>query len=111
MPIQSVPIILGTQKKTEMAPAPIFNTIPLKIKDSHQTSTIYNESVQKFQETSQHLMEVDNAYRFSRASFNHGNGSDTFSRQTLGIQHMTAVYEDIALSDVFLNDYYSQVLR
>ncbi|XP_044055451.1 uncharacterized protein LOC122877664 isoform X2 [Siniperca chuatsi] len=108
VPLQSVPMILGTQKKVEMAPALNFNTIPSKITETHQATTIYDESVQKFQETGQSLMEVDNAYRFSIESFNHGNRSATFSRQTLGVQHMTAMYEDIALPDAFLNDYYSQ---
>ncbi len=99
--------MLGTQNKVEMAPALNFNTIPSKITETHHTTTSYDESVQKFQETSQSLMEVDNTYRFS---FNHANGSARFSRGTLGIQQTTSIYEDIALPDDFLNDYYSQVL-
>ena len=66
--------------------------------------------MQQFQKTSQSFMEVDNAYRFSRESFNYGTGSATLSRQILGVQNTTALFEDIALSDTFLNDYYSQVL-
>lgn len=92
-----------------MGTASNFNAIPSKITETHQTTAIYNESVQQFQETSQSFMEVDKAYGFSGESFQHGNSAH-FSRQTLGAQHMTALYEDMALPDAFLNDYYSQVL-
>lgn len=110
MPLQGVPVLLGTQKKVEAAAAPNFESNLSKITETHQTATFYNESVQKFQETSQSLMEVDNSYRFSRDTFNQGNESALqFSRQRLGVQNTAALYEDIALPDVFLNDYYSQV--
>uniref|UniRef100_A0A3B4V4L1 Si:ch73-74h11.1 n=1 Tax=Seriola dumerili TaxID=41447 RepID=A0A3B4V4L1_SERDU len=62
--------------------------------------TFFNESVQRFQETRQSLMEVDSTYGFSRETFNHGSAAQ-FSRQRL-------LYEDMALPDAFLNDYYSQ---
>lgn len=71
---------------------------------------MFSESMQQFQE-SQNLMEVDNAYTLSREPLKNGNGSMTFGRQKLGIQHAQDLYEDIALSDAFLNDYYSQVWR
>uniref|UniRef100_A0A7N5ZYP5 Cadherin domain-containing protein n=1 Tax=Anabas testudineus TaxID=64144 RepID=A0A7N5ZYP5_ANATE len=74
-----------------------------------QSTTFYNDSVQKYQETRQDLLEVDNAYRFSSESFNCGHSSATFSRQKPGIQNTTALY-DIALPETFLSDYYSQVL-
>lgn len=110
MPLHSANITMGTQKKVEAAPAPNFNTSPSKITETHQRTTVYDESVQRFQETNQSMMEVDNAYRFSRESYNHGNISAAFGRQTHGVQHKTALYEDIALPDDFLSDYYSQVL-
>ncbi|XP_051803252.1 desmoglein-2-like [Acanthochromis polyacanthus] len=107
VPLQSVPIMLGTQKKIETAPTLNFNTMPSAITDTHHTVT-YNETVQKFQETSQNLMEVDDAYMYSRESFNYGNDSATFNKQTFGFPHTAPLYEDIALSDSFLDDYYSQ---
>lgn len=100
--------MLGMQNKVETAQALNFNNIPAKITEALQTSTFYNEGVLKYQKTRQNLLEVDNAYRFSRESFNHGHGSVTFSRQKLGIQNTTTLY-DIALPDAFLSDYYSQV--
>ncbi|XP_028258908.1 desmoglein-2-like isoform X2 [Parambassis ranga] len=102
-PLQRHAIMLGTQNKVEAAPAP-NHIISSAFTETQQTAT-YNESVQTFQERfSQNLMEVDNAYE----SFNHGNVSATFNRQTLDIQHMAALYEDIALPEAFLKDYYSQ---
>lgn len=98
--------MLGTQKKVETAQALNFNSAPTKITETHHS--LHN--VQKFQETSQSFMEVDNAYRFSREAFNYGTGSATYNRQILGVQNTTALYEDIALPDVVLSDYYSQVL-
>lgn len=74
--------MLGTQNKVEAAPAP---------------------NQERF---SPNLTEVDHAY----GSLSHGNVSATFNRQTLDIQHMAALYEDIALPDAFLKDYYSQVV-
>ncbi|KAK2908364.1 hypothetical protein Q8A73_009437 [Channa argus] len=108
MPLQSIPMMLGMQKKYEAAQAITLNSISSKITETHQTTTFYNESVQKYQETRQSFKEVDDAHRFSRESFNHGNCSATFSRQTLGIQNTTAFYEDIALPVALLEDYYSQ---
>lgn len=51
---------------------------------------------------------MDHAYSTSRELLNHqGN---VLSSQTLGFQSSSNIFEDIALSDVFLNDYYTQVL-
>lgn len=101
--------MMSTQKKVEAAAAAAnFNSAASKITETHQTSAFY-ESVQQFQDIRQSLMEVDNAYGFSRGSFN--NSSAVYGRPTLGIQRSTtALYEDIALPDAFLNAYYSQVL-
>lgn len=101
--------MLDMQKKTETAQTLNFNSIPSKITETLQSTTFYNDSVQKYQETRQDLLEVDNAYRFSSESFNCGHSSATFSRQKPGIKNTTALY-DIALPETFLSDYYSQVL-
>lgn len=106
MPLQTIPIMLRNQKKTEMAPAPNFNTIPSKTTGTHQTTTVYNESMNKFRKTSQTFTEFDSNYRFSRESSKFGNA---FSRRTLGIQSKIDLYKDIALPDAFLNEYYTQV--
>ncbi|TDH08233.1 hypothetical protein EPR50_G00095520 [Perca flavescens] len=107
VPLQSVPIKLGTQKKVERAPVANFNMFPSKI-TGNQKTTIYDESVYNFQETSQSFTEVDNIYRFSRELSNYGNGSAAFGRQKCGTQYTTSLFDDIALSDAFLKDYYSQ---
>lgn len=100
--------MLSNQKKVEMAPVLNFNAIPSTFTETHQTSSFYEESMQQFQETSQTLMEVDNTHWLSQKSLNRGS---TFSGQALGVQSQMMLYEDIALSDMFLNDYYTQVLR
>uniref|UniRef100_A0A3Q0QS60 Si:ch73-74h11.1 n=1 Tax=Amphilophus citrinellus TaxID=61819 RepID=A0A3Q0QS60_AMPCI len=56
------------------------------------------------------FVSFDNSYTLSRESVNYGNGPATLSRNRLGVQHTTALYEDITLPDAFLNDYYSQVV-
>uniref|UniRef100_A0A3B4F8X0 Si:ch73-74h11.1 n=1 Tax=Pundamilia nyererei TaxID=303518 RepID=A0A3B4F8X0_9CICH len=48
--------------------------------------------------------------KFFLESVNLGRGRASFNRKVMGIQHTEALYEDIALPDAFLNDYYSQVL-
>lgn len=92
----------------EAARAPSFKGISSKVT---KTQTSYNDTIymQKVWETNQSLMETDNAYGFAMGSFNQGNVSRSLSRQTFGAQHATALYDDIALPDAFLNDYYSQV--
>ena len=98
--------MLGIQNKVETAPVRNFNGT-----ETHQVTTIYNESVQKFQETIKSAMEVDSAYRFSGESSSHGcSNAVQFNRQRLGVQNTTVPYEDMGLPDAFLNDYYSQVL-
>lgn len=99
--------MLGIQKKAETALALNFNTITSATAETHQS--FYNESVQEFKDTCLNL-EVNNSYSFARLSYNHGEENATFGAKTLGIQHMAALNEDVALPDVFLNDYYSQVL-
>ncbi|XP_035862724.1 uncharacterized protein LOC116058882 isoform X2 [Sander lucioperca] len=104
VPLQSVPIKLGTREKV-CAPVPNFNTFPSKTTGNQKTS-IYDESVYNIQEISQSFIEVDNIYRFSRD--NYGNGGAAFGMQQFGVQHTTSLFDDIALSDAFLKDYYSQ---
>nr|XP_020443333.1 desmoglein-2-like [Monopterus albus] len=107
LPLQSIPVMLGMQRRDETASA-LNSNIPSKIAEAHQTATFYSESVQKFQESSHDVMELDNTYRFSGESFNHGSGGATFSRQTFGTQNTISLYEDMALPYAFLSDYYSQ---
>jgi len=106
MPLLSVPIMQETKQKTERAPAPNFNRISSTITETYHTP-IYNESVQMFRDTNQTLMEADNTYGLQRESYNHGTD---ISRQTHSFHHTNALYEDIALPDAFLGDYYSQVI-
>lgn len=94
--------MLAKQTKVETAAAPNFSSAPSKFTETHQT-TSYEESFQKFQETNQSLTEMDNSYFLSRGSFNQGSAA---YRQT----HVTSLYDDIALPDTFLEEYYSQVL-
>ncbi|KAM9849232.1 uncharacterized protein ACBR49_008487 [Aulostomus maculatus] len=97
LPVQSVPVTLGTQKKVENAQALKFNATPANITKSYQKAAVYKESVQKsLEENSQNFMEVDSHDRSTRAALNYGK------------QIKTALYEDIALPDAFLDDYYSQ---
>ncbi|XP_069378764.1 desmoglein-2.1-like isoform X3 [Paralichthys olivaceus] len=108
--LQSFPIMLGTQKKVKTAITPNFNrqrtSTAFPNFGTHQAATFCNESVQRFQESSLRLIEVNNVYR---ESFNKGGGEVVqFSRPRLMIQNTTVLSEDIALSDTFLNDYYSQ---
>lgn len=102
-------VMLGTQKKVETAQALNFSSIPSNVTEAHHTSLFYDDSVQKYQETGQSFLEVDSAYRFSRESFNLGQGRATVNGQKHGIPNTNALY-DIALPDIFLNDYYSQVI-
>lgn len=102
-----MPVKLANQNKVEMGQALSFNAAAQFI-ETQQSSSYYNESVQQFQETSEEFLEMDHAYATSRELLNHrGN---MLSRQTLGIQSSSDIFEDIALSDDFLNDYYTQVL-
>lgn len=107
VPLHSVPVLLANQNKVEMGQALSFNAASQFI-ETQQSSSYYNESVQKYQETCEEFFEVDHACATSRELLNHrGN---VLSRQTLGIQSSSNIFEDIALSDDFLCDYYTQVL-
>ncbi|XP_068175324.1 desmoglein-2.1-like [Antennarius striatus] len=108
LPLQSIPIMFGNQKNVEMGAAANFKTVSSNINEAHQGASVYNGSVQKFRETSQSLMETDNNYRFSRESFIYGNAGGLVNRLTLGAQRATDIYDDMALPDSFLNEYYSQ---
>lgn len=102
-----MPVLLANQNKVEMGQALSFNAATQFI-ETQQSSSYYNESVQQYQETSEDFLEVDHAYATSRELLNHrGN---VLSRKTLGIQSSSDIFEDIALSDVFLSNYYTQVL-
>lgn len=110
IPLLSAPLMMGKGSNVEMAQAPNYNASPSKIGGTLQTTPVYRESVWNVQENSKSWMEMDNAHMFSRESFNHGVSSGAFSREAFGAQQMTSVYDDIALPDSFLDEYYSQVL-
>lgn len=88
---------------TEMGSAANFKTVPSKIIETYETSTFHKESMEsKFQETQEIFNSV---LGFSDQSLLQGN---ILSRtQVLGTT--TTLFEDIALSDAFLKDYYTQV--
>lgn len=104
MSLQSLPVML---QKVKMGQSSNFNG---KNSNIMEIDEIQIRSEQKYQAAVQTVMEVDNAYTFSRESVNLGKGRASFNRKVMGIQHTEALYEDIALPDAFLNDYYSQVL-
>lgn len=104
MPLHSVPVLLADQNKVEMGQALSFNAAAQFI-ETQQSSLYYNESVQQYQNTSKEFFSVDHAN--SKELLNHrGN---MLTKQTLGIQS-SDIFEDIALSDDFLNGYYTQVV-
>ncbi|KAF3834513.1 hypothetical protein F7725_027071 [Dissostichus mawsoni] len=100
VPLHSIPPMLASQMKVGAAPETHFSGTTTQITGTNQTTTIYDEYEQNYQDTKQSGMEFDNTSRFSREWFDHVDGSGTISRKKQ--------YEDIALSDNFLNEYYSQ---
>lgn len=95
--------MLRNQKKVEMAPATTFNAAS-KFTETQQS--FYSETVQQFQEASETIMEVDNAYGMQRELFKRGN---SLSRQTFAVQSSSDMFDEIALSNDFLDDYFTQV--
>ncbi|TWW57293.1 Desmoglein-2 Cadherin family member 5 HDGC [Takifugu flavidus] len=97
VPLKSIPVMT-----TEMGSAANFKTVPSKIIETYETSTFHKESMEsKFQETQEIFNSV---LGFSDQSLLQGN---ILSRtQVLGTT--TTLFEDIALSDAFLKDYYTQ---
>lgn len=104
MPLQSIPIMLRNPKNAEMVPAPNFNTIPSKITGTQKKFTDYNEFMRK-NHNSQTVWDFNRTHRFSRES----RYGSAYNSRTMGTQFTRDVYEDIALSDTFLNAYYTQV--
>ncbi|KAJ4922991.1 hypothetical protein JOQ06_021692 [Pogonophryne albipinna] len=105
VPLHSITLSLGPQKTFGAAQGSnskgtITNTIT-------NNQTIHDEFLERFRDTRQSWMEVDNN---SHRDFGYGYGSATISINTLQrtTARTTALYEDIALPDAFLNDYYSQ---
>lgn len=95
--------MLENQKKVQMAPGITFNAAS-KFTETQQL--FYNETVQQFQEASETIMAVDNAYGMQRESFKQGN---SLSRQTFAMQTSSDMFDEIALSNDFLDDYFTQV--
>ena len=94
--------MLASQMKVGAAPGTHFNGTTTQIRGTNQTTTIHDEYEKNYQDTKQSGMEFDITSRFSREWFDHVDSSGTINRKTQ--------YADIALSDDFLNEYYSQVL-
>ncbi|XP_058495080.1 desmoglein-2.1-like [Solea solea] len=94
VPLQSVPMNFQKQRLLNM--------------ENYQPKTYYNESVPKFQESSQSFMEVD-GYRFARQSFYRGSSkSQQLTKLGFGTQKSTYLYEDMALPRSFLDHYYTE---
>ena len=77
---------------------------------SHET-TNYNESRNPY--TNQSLTDMDNAFGTASDPFDPQYcNTASFSRHTMtrSQRHASDMYEEIALPDIFLDDYYSQVL-
>ncbi|XP_014840748.1 PREDICTED: desmoglein-2-like [Poecilia mexicana] len=107
VPVHLVPVMYGTQQKTEAAPGPNFNTgSSAAFTETLKTETYY-ESDQIFQPTSTKMVNADIDYRVSTEFYNPSNEIDSFSRKTQSI-HQIGCFEDIGLPDVFLSDYFSQ---
>lgn len=104
VPLHSMPILLANQNKVEMGQALSFNAAAQFI-ETQQSSSYYNESVQQYQETSKEFLGVDHTY--TKELLNHRE--NMLSKQTLGIQSSSNILDDIALTDDFLSDYYTQV--
>lgn len=103
-----MPVMYGTQQKTEAAPGPNFNAgSSAAFTETLKTETFY-ESDQIFQPTSTKMVDADMDYRVSTEFYNPSNEIDSFRRTTQSI-HQVGCFEDIALPDVFLDDYFSQV--
>ncbi|KAM6921201.1 desmoglein-2.1-like [Xenentodon cancila] len=105
VPPQSVPILKGIKQKTDAAAGPTFNFM------SSVTQTepkICSDSVQMSHQSNNKFMGADSSYGLSKEFYNHGNATATFSRQMHDLQHTADLYEEIALPDEFLGDYYTQ---
>uniref|UniRef100_I3JLS7 Si:ch73-74h11.1 n=1 Tax=Oreochromis niloticus TaxID=8128 RepID=I3JLS7_ORENI len=89
MSLQCLPVML---QKVKMGQSSNFNMKNSNIMEIDEIQ-IHNE--QKYQAAVQTVMEVDNAYTFSRESVNLGNGRASFNRKVLGIQHTKHLYEDM----------------
>ncbi|MEQ2267324.1 hypothetical protein XENORESO_004437, partial [Xenotaenia resolanae] len=109
IPFHLVPVKCGTQQITEAVPGPNFNTVSSAFIEKLQNQTcMYNESGQMIQQTSPKIVDTNDTYRFSTELYNQSNETDTFSRKTQNIQQTISLFEDMALPDAILNDYFSQ---
>lgn len=100
---------MGTKLNTETSPISNNGNIFSGTTETHHTS-FYNESGRVFRETTQSPMETDNNHKFSGDLYTHDNDVTTFNTHMSFIEEAGAYYEDIALPDAFLEDYYSQVM-
>lgn len=98
---------------TGLIQAQDVNMVSSTMTATHET--MYSESrTHNGYETS---MQVDNAYGTSKDPYELGSASATFDRYAMDTHGLnktqtiaSSIYEEIALPDIFLDDYYSQVL-
>ncbi|CAL8347463.1 unnamed protein product [Gadus morhua 'NCC'] len=105
VPLQSIPIMMGSQKTKGAIQAKEFNMVSSTITASHETN--YESRTHN---ANQSLMDVDNAFGTSSDPFDLRYASASFSGHTMtrSQMHASDMYEEIALPDIFLDDYYSQ---
>ena len=99
---------MGSQKTKGAIQAKEFNMVSSTITASHETN--YESRTHN---ANQSLMDVDNAFGTSSDPFDLRYASASFSGHTMtrSQMHASDMYEEIALPDIFLDDYYSQVLE
>lgn len=109
-PLCAVPI-MATKLNTETSQMSNIGKVISGTTETHHTS-FYNESGRVFRENTLSPMETDNNHKFSGDLYTHDNDVTTFNTHTgmSFIEEAGAYYEDIALPDAFLEDYYSQVM-
>lgn len=101
VPLKNIPVMLTT----EMGMAPHFKINPFKINETYKTSTFYKDSMESKSMETQELF--NRIHRLSDKSLRHANSLG--GTRMLDIQSTTALFEDMALPDAFLKDYYTQV--
>ena len=105
------PITIGSLKTTQGAIQTNEFNMVTSTRTAHETN--YDES--RNHHTTQSVIDGDTPFGTSSDPFDLRYGSASFSRHTMRRQsqsqmHASDMYEEIALPDFFLDDYYSQVL-
>lgn len=107
IPLCAVPI-MATKLNTETSQMSNIGKVISGTTETHHTS-FYNEFGQVFRESTLSPMETDNNHKFSGDLYTQDNDMTAFNTHMSFIEESGAYYEDIALPDAFLEDYYSQV--